>query len=297
MRDHQQAAQSVFTQHATLITDSEKVQLRSHDDSRQPTLIHLPGLHGDWTLLGPFRSALTGRARLVECTYPRQPDWSLSDYARAIENALLEHGITSGWILGESFSSQVAWQLLARQPARNETGQPGFKPDGLILVGGFIRHPWPWGVRAAHSASRVVPMKLLRFLCKLYGKSARRRFCRCPEIVAELDEFVERRANETDRQVITRRYQLIAGNDLRPTARSVSLPVYHLSGAWDPIVPWWQVRPWLRRNCPGCRASRIIWSGGHNVLLSAPEKSAEQILEWINQNEKQERVDDRPRAD
>ena len=284
MRDREQDAEPVFTHHAPRITSNPNIQLRLHGSASQPTLIHLPGLHGDWTLLGPFRSALAGRARLIESTYPRQLDWSLDDYARAMETALLEQGITSGWILGESFSSQVAWQLFSRQQGQDGSARPAFRANGLILVGGFIRHPWPWGVRVAHSASRAVPLKLLRCLCRLYGQAARRRFCSYPDIVRELDEFVERRANEPDRRVITRRYQLIAENDPRLIARAVTLPVYHLSGAWDPIVPWWQVRPWLRRHCPGYRASRIIWSGGHNVLLSAPEESVEQIMAWLSAN-------------
>ena len=74
---------------------------------------------------------------------------------------------------------------------------------------------------------------------------------------------------------------MIRRGDRRPTARAARLPVFQLSGVWDPIVPWWQVRPWLRRNCPGFKASRIVRTGGHNVLLSAAEESAGQILEWI----------------
>ena len=279
LRDSQQNVESVSAHHAPRNTSDERLQLRVHGSPNLPTLIHLPGLHGDWTLLGPFRAALGGRARFVESTYPRRLDWSLDDYAGAIEAALLERGITSGWILGESFSSLVAWQFLARQQVLDHAA--AFNVAGLILVGGFIRHPWPWAVRLAHSTSRIVSLKLLRHLCKLYGRAARRRYCDCPEVVAELDEFVERRTNEPDRQVITRRYGLISENDPRSIARDAKLPVYQLTGAWDPIVPWWQVRPWLRRRCPGYRASRIIWSGGHNVLLSAPRKSADQIMDWV----------------
>jgi pimeloyl-ACP methyl ester carboxylesterase len=279
MRAALPTAEPALTQRAARIPSSEYIQLRVHGDSSLPTLIHLPGLHGDWTLLGPFRAALGGRARFGESTYPRRLDWSLDDYAGAIEAALLQQGITSGWILGESFSSLVAWQFLARQQAPERTA--AFSVTGLILVGGFIRHPWPWAVRFAHSTSRIVSLKLLRHLCKLYGSAARRHYCDCPEVVAELDEFVERRTNDPDRQVITHRYRLISQNDPRLIARHTALPVHQLTGAWDPIVPWWQVGPWLRRHCPGYRASRIIWSGGHNVLLSAPRKSADQIMDWV----------------
>ena len=259
--------------------EQDRLVLRLHDSPRHPRLIHLPGLHGDWTMLAPFRSVLAGNACLIETTYPRQPAWALDDYACTLENALLENGVTNGWLLGESFSSQVAWQFLARQQASEHPAR--FRVDGLILVGGFVRHPWPWAVMLAHTASRAVPMRLLRSLCRLYVAPARRRFCHNPEAVSELAEFVERRTNDCDRRAITSRYCLIAGNDPSPVAHRATLPVFHLSGAWDPIVPWWQVRPWLRRHCPGYRASRILHHAGHNVLLSAPEESAAQILAWV----------------
>jgi pimeloyl-ACP methyl ester carboxylesterase len=263
-------------------TFEKSVEIRVHGHADQPTLIHLPGLHGDWTLLGPFRSALASRARLIEFAYPRRQDWSLEDYADAVQIALSERGITRGWLVGESFSSQIAWHLCARRPDENEY-HAAFRPDGLVLAGGFVRHPWPWGVRLAHSTSRAVSPWLLRRLCGLYSRLAARRYGDCPEIIADLAEFVERRASESDRRAITDRYRLISENDLRPLVQRIDRSVFQLSGAWDPIVPWWQVRRWLRRYCPGYRASTIISRAGHNVLLSAPQESAEQILDWIRQ--------------
>ena len=126
-------------------------------------------------------------------------------------------------------------------------------------------------------------MALLRFLCQLYSCGAKKRFHHCAGAAAEFDEFVLRRANEPDRANMTHRYRLIAGNNPASIARETKLPVFHLTGAWDPIVPWWQVRPWLRENCPGYRGTRIIWSGGHNVLLSSPQQSTDQILAWIRE--------------
>ncbi|HYG34198.1 MAG TPA: hypothetical protein VEC99_05415, partial [Clostridia bacterium] len=66
----------------------EKVEIRIHHPNAQPTLIYLPGLHGDWTLVGGFRRELRGRARFVELTYPRTLTWSLEDYAAGVEQAL-----------------------------------------------------------------------------------------------------------------------------------------------------------------------------------------------------------------
>ena len=55
----------------------EKLQLRVYGDASLPTLIYLPGMHGDWTLIGGFRNAVAGRVRFVEMTYPRTLTWSL----------------------------------------------------------------------------------------------------------------------------------------------------------------------------------------------------------------------------
>lgn len=261
-------------------SQSESIQLRLHHARpSNPTLVYLPGLHGDWTLLAPFRSALGAQCQLVEFTYPRRTDWKLEDYASAVASALAAQGIHRAWLLGESFSSQIAWKLLADQRARNDRRTPQF--EGLILAGGFVRHPWPWGVALAHRASGAVPMWLLKAACRTYGKVAGRKACDCPALAADLDEFVQRRTTETDRAAITSRYTIISENDLRPIAESCQLPVFQLSGGIDPIVPWWEVRPWLRRHCPGYRGSRIIAAAGHNVLMSAPHESARQILDWI----------------
>ncbi len=124
-------------------------------------------------------------------------------------------------------------------------------------------------------------MWVLKRACQFYGRIAGRKAWDCPELAPDLEEFVQRRATEADRAAITARYRLISGNDLRPVAQNCRLPVFQLSGAIDPIVPWWHVRPWLRRHCPGYRESRIIAGAGHNVLMSAPHESVGQILDWV----------------
>ena len=40
-------------------------------------------------------------------------------------------------------------------------------------------------------------------------------------------------------------------------------------------------REWLRRRCPGYRASCILKNAGHNVLLRQPDVCAEQVLSWV----------------
>ncbi len=255
----------------------EQLQLRVHGDASLPTLIHLPGLHGDWTLVSSFKAAVAGRFRFVEMTYPRTLEWSLADYAAHIRAALREHGITHGWIIGESFGSQIVWPFL-------QLGEDGFTVDGVILAGGFVRHPWNWLVRLGHYMNNRWPRWFFRLALFVYGQYAKLRHRRAPETLACISEFVQRRLEPLDRQAMRHRLALIAANDPRPIAQQTRLPVFALVGLVDPLVPAVPVLRWLRRNCPGFRDSRLIWRADHNVLGTAPAASAEQILRWTKAN-------------
>jgi pimeloyl-ACP methyl ester carboxylesterase len=249
---------------------SEKLQIRIHGDASRPTLIYLPGLHGDWTLVGGFRRAVAGQVRFVEFTYPRTLTWSLDDYAQAIEQALGEHGITSGWLLGESFGSQILWPLIRHQR---------FHIEGVVLAGGFVRHPMQWGVRLAERIAGGISLKLITYILFGYAKIARFRYRRSPETVANIQEFIARRT-ELDRQAAKHRLHLIAQTDPCQTARETKVPVFGLSGVLDPIVPWFLVRPWLKRNCSNLRDYKII-RADHNVLGTGPNPAAAQVLRWM----------------
>jgi pimeloyl-ACP methyl ester carboxylesterase len=272
---------------------AEQLQLRIHGDASLPTLVYLPGLHGDWTLVTSFRLALGGRVRFVEFTFPRTLTWSLDDYANAVEEALLAHGITHGWLLAESFSSQVAWPLIAGGRSRaaghapidqggggTPPSQASFQADGLILAGGFVKHPVNWAVRLAERFAGGVSLTWLTRLLFFYARFARWRHRHAPETLASIHEFIARRT-ELDKQAAKHRLHLVAHADFRPIARQITFPVFQLAGCWDPIVPWPLVRPWLRRHCPGFRDSRIIRYADHNVLGTAPREAADLVLEWM----------------
>jgi len=255
----------------------EELQLRIHGDASLPTLIYLPGLHGDWTIIGGFRRALAGRVRFVELTYPRTLDWSLDDYAVAIEIALAKNGVTTGWLLGESYGSQIVWPLVARG---------NFPTQGVVLAGGFVKHPLHAAVRFAEIMAGRIPLRLIVWIIFSYAKIARFRFRRSPETLATIDEFVSRRT-ELDRRAAQHRLHLIAGNDPRETAMKTTLPLFCLTGFLDPIVPWPLVRRWLKQNCPALRDYKIIRRADHNVLGTASKESAEQILKWISSSPRQ----------
>ncbi|HSH93060.1 MAG TPA: alpha/beta hydrolase [Roseimicrobium sp.] len=250
----------------------EELQMRVHGPATAPTLVFLPGLHGDWTLVTSFRMRLGNAVRFVEFTYPRTLEWSLDDYADAIADALHKAGIDHGWVLGESYGSQIVWPLATR-------GR--FKVKGIILAGGFVRHPMNWAVRLAARVGKGVSLSWLARFLFWYARYARFRHRHAPETLSSIHEFVERRT-ELDRHAAIHRLHLIANNDPRPLASTVTVPVHHLSGLWDPVVPWMPVRPWLKHHCPGWKANRLIPSADHNVLGTAPAESALQVLKWMN---------------
>jgi pimeloyl-ACP methyl ester carboxylesterase len=250
----------------------EKLQLRVYGGDSLPTLIYLPGMHGDWTLVGGLRKHVLGKVRFVEMTYPRTLTWSLDDYANEIASALAEKGITHGWLLGESFGSQVLWAMVGRKQ---------FQADGVILAGGFVKHPLRWAVKSLENVFGDVSLRIITVIIFAGSKIARFRYRHSPEIMEALDEFFQRRT-KLDALAAQYRLHLVAINDPREIARSAAMPVFGLTGILDPIVPWPFVRKWLRQNCPALRDFKVINSADHFVLGTAPRAAADQILKWMH---------------
>jgi pimeloyl-ACP methyl ester carboxylesterase len=252
---------------------SEHVRIRVHGPDSLPTLIYLPGIHGNWMLVGGFRRALAGRVRFVEFSYPNTLTWTLEEHAAAVEAALADQGVTGGWLLGESFSSQVAWALLVRNK---------FPVNGLILAGGFVRHPWRWAVRLAQYVFSDSSFSILSRVFCLYAWVTPFRFRKSPETYQEIRDFIAG-LTPRDFQCFKHRLALILQNDPSPIARQTPVPVHALTGLFDPVVPWPWVRHWLRKHCPALRQYRVIARADHNVLGTAPVAAAEQVLKWMDE--------------
>ena len=255
-----------------MISDTE-ISLRIHGSADGPTVVYLPGMHGDWTMAGSFRARMQTEVRFVELSYPRTTSWSLKDYTDAIEMALIKHGVTHGWVVAESWSSQPTWQLTERSRLGG-----GFRVDGVVLAGGFVRHPWPRAVTWVRRRGETIPFEALQRFLRIYPLYGRLRYRHAPETLADVPEFLARRT-EQDRRSTVYRLRLMEENDLRLLARAFTGPVHYLTGAADPIVPWPWVRRWLKANCPGYRGTRVFWTSDHNVLNS--RGAAEQVLEWV----------------
>ena len=185
----------------------------------------------------------------------------------------LGQGIRQGWVLGESFASQITWTLLARER---------FQVSGVILAGGFVKHPVRWTMRPAKF---LCWWPLLRWFIPAYR--ACRKLVRLGGLGSNgqtdlVEAFLVRRT-ELDLAAARHRLDLIADNDPRAIAAQTRVPIYAPTGWLDPIVPWPFVRFWLRRHCPALRDYRVIWFSDHTVLNTAAEPAARQILAWMGQ--------------
>lgn len=208
----------------------------------------------------------------VEFTYPRVLNWTLAQYGEAVLNALAEEGITSGWILAESFSSQVAWEIV-RNP-RN------FHPAGVILAGGFVSHPCKILARLGHWLLGNLPAPFWKFAFSIYAIYARFRHRHAPETGETVKDFIARRTPE-DFLAMRARINLILANDPSAIVRQLTLPVFSMAGLVDPIVFWWRVNSWLRHNCAGFQEARLILQADHTVLATAPVPAFHQVQRWI----------------
>lgn len=196
---------------------------------------------------------------------------ALEQYAEAIEAALKCVGINEGWLLGESFGSQLVWAIAARR---------NFHFHGLIFAGGFVRHPLPWAVPVAEWLVGNIPRPLLACITFVYAKLLQIRYRHSPEVLETLAEFLARRT-DLDRRAAKHRLRLIRQNDLCAIAQQITAPVFMLSGLWDPIVIWGPVRRWMRDSCPALREFKILPRADHNVLGTASRQAADVIVNWM----------------
>ena len=253
--------------------NAPEVRLEVQGDPAGPVLVYLPGVHGDATLLGSFRARLGDDVRLLAVSYPTGHSWNLADHAAAIWEAVTKATPGPVWLLAESFGSQVAWAMLSAAVPR--------PVNGVILAGGFVRHPWLWAVTLTRRLLGGLPPAAVGPLFHVYPLWARIAYRHAPEVVAAVPDFVQRRRQPADHAALIHRLRLIELADFQATVRTLDLPVWQLTGRWDPVVPWWAVRGWLRENCPGYRGTDVRRRADHVVLATDAEGSVAAVRRWM----------------
>jgi hypothetical protein len=267
--------------------DAERVSVEITGSGDGPPWVIVPGMHGDRSLHGEFRELCGRRAVVVSLAYPRTIRWSLDDYAVGCIAALGERGIRSGWLVAESFGSQVAWAMAA-------ASRPGagFEILGLVLAGGFVNYPYKRNLALGRRLFSLCGegdrySVGARIFMSGYGAYAWVRHRGSGPGRAAVAEFLHERRIAGDVAAARRRLELIEGADFESVAREFRRPVWQMSGLWDPVVPWGPVGSWLERECPGYRGRALARLSDHTVLFSAAAWSARTAGVWISGFEKE----------
>src|SRR5262249_20582407 len=157
------------------------------------------------------------------------------------------------WAMAALSSDRAGFEIEGASQSRSASLRPRaaagpthFRIEGIILAGGFVRHPAPWGVWGLRVCNRLLPLVCLRGCLRLFESYAKIRFRHAPDLLAGIGEFVRNRSDKLDRAALRHRLRLIAENDLRPVARQTTLPVFSLTGLIDLLVPWPWVSRWLK---------------------------------------------------
>ena len=144
-----------------------------------------------------------------------------------------------------------------------------------------MKYPVPTSIRLAKAISRIIPWMAWRGVGWAYAQYAVFRYRHAQESLAALGEFLNRRT-KTDITAAIHRLDVILESDPRDVAAKVGCPVHYLAGFWDPIVPCWLSRGWLKRHVPTYAGGETIFSSDHAVLASAPDASAQWTRRWMS---------------
>ncbi|MCL5271004.1 MAG: alpha/beta hydrolase [bacterium] len=245
------------------------------EHSGAPTVVYLPGVHGDWTPLGWLRPHLARATRLVETAYPRQAEWTLVDHAASLARLIGRLDGRPVHVLAESFGSLVGWQFALDYPGCAAS---------LILAGGFTRPPHPFQVGAARAGLRLVPRRVFEKGMDLYlARVAHYAGAPVPGLDGATPPFAAVRGRR-GRRALMNRLRLIQHADFRGRLNEIGMPVAYLGGAADRIVPVREEVAVLERVlAPVCRfRSRIIPGAPHPILPACAREAARFVMEWIN---------------
>jgi pimeloyl-ACP methyl ester carboxylesterase len=223
--------------------------------SGAPEIVLLPGLDGTGELFDRVATFLAADLSVKIVRYPQDPTLGYAGYVELVRNEIDGRTV---YLLGESFSGPVAIMVAA---------QLGMQIKGVVLVGTFVKNPWPrWLIRGA---ARGDPKKTPRsvrdaILMGPFGD---------PELVSKVDEIVRK----LSRPVRAARLRAVAEVDVREAFARLGCPVLALHGRED-----WLVRKSLMQKAVSAKggARMIVIPGAHMLLQTRAEVIAAEIVHF-----------------
>ena len=250
----------------------DDLRYRISGEASSPTLLYLPGVHGDWTPQAAAAPILAEHFRLIETAYPKNPAWALSEFVAAVVRLLDRLKIPSTHLAAESFGSLVGQQFALEHPERVQS---------LTIVGGFTRAPDARMIRLTRLGLERLPTRLFEGGVDVYVALRRNRGALHPT-PHQVDLPYDAVRTEAGRRATVRRFEIIGQTDLRPRLHELQLPVRYLGGEHDLIVPTKREIATLEELLPDSAAfeSHLIAKGPHMIIASHAEETVKRIVEW-----------------
>ena len=205
----------------------------------KPTLVLLPGTHGNGLLFGPLVQALRGWKVLV-LEYPEDSGWGLNGYVDWLDAQLKKERKTI--LVAESFGSLVAVRYAAKRPKTLV---------GLVTLGGFVRSPKRW----ARPWMRHLMLGPNNGLSKFLG----RHFLIGMNAGARKELLLDQALGRMSKKDLLDRVEIILESDERAALKKIQVPIVALVGLWDRLV---------------ASASGDDFVGARRIVLLAPHAMA-----------------------
>lgn len=202
-------------------------------------------------------------------------DYSMRMYTRFVDSVLINLGVSTCVIGGNSLGGAIAWQYAVQYPA---------KVQKLVLVdaGGYIpkeKMELPLGFRLAkmpvvnNVVKWITPKQLVRKSVEdVYGDKSR-------VTDALVDLYSDMTLREGNRQALIDRMQLGLGEDASAQIRTIQIPTLIIWGDQDHLIPVSNAAM-FHRDIKG--SEQIILKGiGHVPMEEAPREFARALVPFL----------------
>ncbi len=225
-----------------------------------PTLVLLPGLHGNGVLFRPLLESLPSAVTAIVVSYPEHQPLGYRELLPIVLAALPTSGPFV--LLGESFSGPLAILAAATRPR-------GLV--GVVLCGSFVRNPHP--CIPSWAAVLVRPWQF-----RLFPRFSRWKALLSGYSTEALRELIQEALSRVAPAVLACRVREVLRADVTRELASCTVPVLYLRGTNDWVVPAWNVAS-VRRCCPQLQVAEF--PAPHLVLQVATAPALEVILRML----------------
>ena len=257
-------------------------------ESRDPTIVMVPGLDGTALLFYRQVPLLARRFHVISFPLPDDPVRSMDDLVEDLRQMIDELGAEEVVLCGESFGGALSMSLALAHPEYVK---------GLVILNSFPVVRSRLRLRLAPLALRALPWGAMP-LVRRFTESRLHSPHALPE---DLHEFRER-SKQIGRLGYIRRLEILQRYDVRERLHEIRPPVLYLAGDVDQLVPSVAEAYFMAERVPNATVE-VLEGYGHVCLINHDLDLLEYVEPWYERHvapldgaDAQRRVPSRPRG-